>query len=174
MSITQVGMYHYFISQVDWDKDHTNYSLLLPNDQTMASSLKLSYATIHKHRKELTEKKFLVNERGTVKVPNYYMFEIPIAYSVARLPLEKLQELIVNPQTPFEEVQKLIDNLPPDQAQKQPKGFNNSFKRTVSSSDKEQAQPSDPGREVVQQAIENGDSDLSSWFESEGMVNTKV
>lgn len=98
LSFSQLGSLIYFISQIDFDKKHKNYSKLIRDDDVMAKSLGLSTSTIYKQRKELAEKGLFAINNNITTFESFFLFRIEYASFFSKMNDEQLQHIFDNPQ----------------------------------------------------------------------------
>lgn len=134
LSFAQFGAYIFLISQVDFDRRHKTYGVIIRDDYEIASELGCDSTTIYNQRKILIKKGLLQEKDGVTSVPNFYLFESEWVKLLSKLPPELFQELFVKPQGGIEQLQKVIEKTQSSQLQKQPQSFNISSKDNLSSS----------------------------------------
>lgn len=86
LNFTQLGAYLCFITQVDFDSRHPYYRVILRDDDELATEWGCSPTTVFRNRKYLISKGLLIEKEGHTEIPNFYVFELKLAQSLAKLP----------------------------------------------------------------------------------------
>ena len=92
LTFAQFGAYIALLTQVDFDRRHKTYGLLLRDDNEIAKALGCDPTTIYCHRKVLIKKGLFVDKDGLTHVPNFFVFELSWTKTLAKIPAEFLKE----------------------------------------------------------------------------------
>jgi DNA-binding Lrp family transcriptional regulator len=111
ISISELGIYIYFVMQADFDKKHSKYRVILRDDQQIANELGISSSTIYRHRKKLIKAGLLQEDGCYTKVTNYRIFELETVKRIAKTPYIKPEKLFLASEENFENIEDSIANL---------------------------------------------------------------
>ncbi|OGK41515.1 hypothetical protein A2954_00745 [Candidatus Roizmanbacteria bacterium RIFCSPLOWO2_01_FULL_37_12] len=123
LSLSELGIYICFITQVSFDQRHPHYRAILRDDKQIAKEFGVNKTTIYRARKSFIRAGLFIEKAGKTIVPNYYMFEIKHVKRIAKLPAIELQELFANPQEGIAFIEELSANLQQSQPHKPDQSF---------------------------------------------------
>lgn len=135
LTLTQLGAYVFFVSQVDFDRRHKNYRAIIRDDEELAKQSGNNKSTIYRKRKELIKKGLLIEEDGVTKVANYYVFELEWSRELAKLPSSLLQTFFAKREEEIAEEPFIIEKMQRKQPQNRTQSSNLSSKGDVGFSD---------------------------------------
>ena len=109
--LSLLGSYIYFVMQADFDSKHRYYSVILREDEKLASAANVNTTTIYRHRKELIRAGLLFEEGKNTRITNFRMFEFEVVRRLVKLSPANPTELFLIPQENLSNIESSIANL---------------------------------------------------------------
>ena len=97
--------------QADFDSKHRYYSVILREDEKLASAANVNTTTIYRHRKELIRAGLLFEEGKNTRITNFRMFEFEVVRRLVKLSPANPTELFLIPQENLSNIESSIANL---------------------------------------------------------------
>lgn len=135
INFTQLGAYICLVSQADFDHRHSNFKVIIRDDQELAKEWSCSPTTVYRNRKHLIGVGLLDEEEGLTKVPNYFVFELEWVKVIAKLPPALIKSLFTESESSIAKRDFVIEELQKKKDQKPTQSSSISSKSDLSSSE---------------------------------------